>query len=222
MFNLSDADLRGGLILDCPSGGATFGARARQLGMRVISADPVFALGRSGARERVASDVGEFVGNIREQASRNPEWYEFGPTYGDIGGWEQSRRESAETFGRLVDTSPGMLAAALPRLPCRDRTFRLSLSSHLLFVYEGLLDRRFHVEAISELVRVTDGEVRIYPLVTRESKPAAYLGSVRAELDDRGVSTWTEPVTYRARRGANEMLVAADRSERRLRSAPDT
>jgi ubiquinone/menaquinone biosynthesis C-methylase UbiE len=54
--------------------------------------------------------------------------------------------------------------AELPKLPYRDDSFDLVLSSHLLFVYDDRLDEAFHEASIIEMLRVSK-EVRIFPLV---------------------------------------------------------
>jgi hypothetical protein len=66
-------------------------------------------------------------------------------------------------------------------LPFADRQFDLTLVSYLLFVYENHLDYEFHQRAILELMRVTKGEARIYPIVTFEAVRSRYLA--RLETD---------------------------------------
>ena len=54
--------------------------------------------------------------------------------------------------------------AKLPNLPFENNYFDLALSSHLLFVYDNMLDYEFHKNSILEMLRVSK-EVRIFPLV---------------------------------------------------------
>jgi hypothetical protein len=90
---------------------------------------------------------------------------------------------------RLRPDGRRYVAASLPRLPFGDGWFRLTLSSHLLFLYPEHLDVDGHVASLLELVRVTSGEVRVYPLVDTVGRPYPRLDEVRAALADQGVDS---------------------------------
>jgi hypothetical protein len=67
------------------------------------------------------------------------------------------------------------MAGSLPHTPFSDRQFDASLVSYFLFVYQDQLSYEFHRDSILELMRVTSGELRIYPTVTFEGKHSIYL-----------------------------------------------
>ncbi|HEY2203562.1 MAG TPA: hypothetical protein VGH99_03665 [Pseudonocardia sp.] len=81
-------------------------------------------------------------------------------------------------------------AGGPPRLPFPDRHFDRVLSSQLLFSYADRLDPGFHRAAPRELLRVADGEVRVFPLVPM-GLPDEYpeLAWLRGRLADDGITT---------------------------------
>ena len=77
------------------------------------------------------------------------------------------------------------MAGRLPRLPFRDGQFELTLVSYLMFVYEEQFDYEFHKQSVMEIMRVTRGEARCYPLVSFEAKRCRYLDRLKADADLR-------------------------------------
>ncbi len=75
----------------------------------------------------------------------------------------------------------------MPHLPFPDQLVRLALSSHLLFTYPVQRDFDAHLTAIGELVRVTSGEVRFYPLVDTLARLYPQPDALRSALARRGV-----------------------------------
>jgi ubiquinone/menaquinone biosynthesis C-methylase UbiE len=63
----------------------------------------------------------------------------------------------------------------LPALPFADGAFDLALVSYLLFAYERQFDYDFHRRAVLELMRVTRGEARLYPVVSFEAQRSEYI-----------------------------------------------
>src|SRR5215213_5852342 len=164
MFALSDADLRG-RVLDCPGGGASFAAVARDRGTEVVAVDPVYAV-----------PAGELTARLDDELARGSAWaaanaeryvWDF---YGSLDAHARLRAESARLFARGLRDRPGRhVAAALPHLPFAARSFDLVLSSHLLFTYADRLDLGFHAAALRELARV-GREVRVFPLVDQAGR----------------------------------------------------
>jgi hypothetical protein len=77
------------------------------------------------------------------------------------------------------------ISGSLPRLPFRDGQFDLTLSSYLMFVYEDKLDYEFHKQSVLEILRVTKGEARFYPLVSFEAKRCSHLDPLKHDPDLR-------------------------------------
>lgn len=201
MFLLTDTDLAAGPILDCPAGASPFGAQVRALGGEVVSVDPAYGQA-AGPLARASADVDRVVA-----------WQRANPT-----GFDWSYLGSPDAMARLwtaaldefaADYTPDgsrYVPAALPDLPFPDDRFALAVSGFLLFVYPELLDHR---AALLELVRVTRGEVRVYPLHDTTGEPSPVLPELREALRERGVETWVRDTgcSYAPVPGSDRMLV---------------
>ena len=202
MFALADADLLGRAILDCPGGAAAFAAEATDLGAHVTAVDPAYLHPADQLRDHVLAEIERGAHWIDTHADRYVRDH-----YGTPEQHHRIRRAAATRFAADRTTHPHRYrTAALPALPFPDNAFDLSLSSHLLFTYADRLDADFHTAALRELLRVTRGEVRVYPLVD-------YLGvpqdSLVAELCARlhHVETERRSVDFEFHRGAHTMLI---------------
>jgi hypothetical protein len=102
------------------------------------------------------------------------------------------------------------VASGLPELPFDDDAFELTLSGNLLFVYDDRLDRDFHEAAARELLRVTSGDVRLFPLSSLDRTRSAFVEDSVATLRAEGVEVNFETVDYEFQPGATEVLVLSD------------
>jgi hypothetical protein len=204
MFDLRDEDLRGP-ILDCPGGAGDFAAAVRAAGGAAVSADPLYALPRDTVVE--TARAGTLRGNRYVDEHRDLYAWSF---FGSVEDHRARRLGALERFA--ADFAPDgtrYVAAALPRLPFPDRAFALALSGHLLFTYPGHLAYADHLAALRELVRVSAGEARVFPLLDTELTVYPRLDELRAELAAEGIGSEIRPVPYEFQRGANRMLVCA-------------
>jgi hypothetical protein len=185
MFLLDDGELLGGPILDCPGGASPFGAQVRARGGIVVSVDPEYH-----------RPVEVLVARVRADLQRTAAWMAAHPTNFDWSYLDSARAVNrafelaAELFA--ADYAPDgrrYVAASLPRLPFGDRWFRLTLSSHLLFSYPAQLDFDTHLASLLELVRVTAGEARVYPVVDTVGRHYPRLDELRATLGELGVAS---------------------------------
>ena len=202
MFALTDDDLSG-RILDCPGGGASFTATAAAQGTDAVAVDPVYA-----------TPADQLAGRMEQELARGSRWaaenagryvWHF---YGDPAGHARMRAESARSFTTDVAEHPERyVAGALPDLPFADDAVDLVLSSHLLFTYADRLDADFHLAALLEMVRISRGEIRVYPLVDQAGRPLPELiDRLATELASAGVRAEVRPVGYEFQRGATELL----------------
>lgn len=201
MFDLSDADLAGH-ILDCPGGGSSFAAEVREAGGRVTSVDPAY--------DRAADDLGPHVVDEVDRGNQyvrdNLGIYDWS-WFSDPECHRRMRLAGARRFAADYAAHPGRyLTGSLPALPFEDRRFDLTLSSHLLFTYGDRLDLGFHLGAARELVRVTHGEVRLYPLVTIRSRPYGRMDELRSRLAAEGIESEVRTVPYVFQLGADRAL----------------
>jgi len=189
-------------VLDCCAGGASFTAEAAARGVDAIAADPAYELEPSELVDTVRRSLPATSGIVDEhQGSFVWHWY------GSPERKDQYRIEAADRFLQDVAAAPERyVAAGLPELPFGDRRFELVLCSHLLFTWADKYDRAWHEVALRELIRVSNAEVRVFPLVMQgagESVP--YLQELLQGLE--GVTYEIRKVPYEFQVGADEMLV---------------
>jgi hypothetical protein len=204
MFDLSEGDLQGP-ILDCPGGAGDFAATVRETGGTATSVDPLYALPRDEVVARARE--GTLRGNRYVADHRDLYVWSF---FGSVEDHRDRRLGALERFA--ADFAPDgvrYVAAALPRLPFADRAFALALSGHLLFSYPGHLTFADHLAAIRELVRVSAGEARVFPLLDTALEPHPRMDDLRAALAAAGIGSEIRRVPYEFQRGADRMLVCA-------------
>jgi hypothetical protein len=203
MFLLGDDDLTAGPILDCPAGASPFGAQVRALGGDVVSVDPAYA-DPAGLSARVRADIDRIIGWQRA----HPDGFDWS-YLGSPDQVRQSWSEAIRAFDADFDVDGRRyVAAALPALPFPDGRFAMTVSSFLLFVYPELFDLADHRAALLEMVRVTRGEVRVFPLHDTAGERYPQLDRLRADLGDRGVATVVRATgcSYTPHEGGDRML----------------
>jgi hypothetical protein len=199
MFDLKELPAS---VLDCCAGGASFTAEAAARGVDAIAVDPAYELDPAELVDSVRKSLPATAGIVDEhQGSFVWNWY------GSPQRKDQYRIEAADLFLQDVAAAPERyVAAGLPELPFPDRRFELVLCSHLLFTWADVYDRDWHAAALQELIRVSDAEVRIFPLVLQGSgEPIPWLPELLASLG--GVTCEIRKVPYEFQVGADEMLV---------------
>ena len=202
MFSLTQKDLTS-KILGVGDGPASFNAEVTAMSGQVISIDPVYAFSAQQIEQRVQQTYPTIIDQIRLTAD-GYRWNQFK----DADELGQYRLTAMKRF--LSDYPTGKLqgrylANQLPILPFADRSFDLSVCSHLLFLYSKHLSEQVQYDSIKELVRVSN-EVRIFPLQTLEGEQSPYLDSIVKTLTDESIQVDRVPVAYEFQRGANEML----------------
>jgi len=202
MFALTEKDLTR-KTLGVGDGPASFNAEVTARGGQVISIDPVYAFSAQEIEQRVQQTYLTVVDQIRLTAD-GYRWDQFK----DADELGQYRLTAIKRF--LSDYPTGKqqgryLANQLPTLPFGERSFDLSVCSHLLFLYSKHLSLQLHYDSIKELLRVSN-EVRIFPLQTLEGEQSPYLESIIKKLTDESIQVDRVPVAYEFQRGANQML----------------
>jgi hypothetical protein len=202
IFSLTEGDLKGRKILDCPSGACSFTAIGNKIGLDVTACDIVYYHKPQDLKQKGFKDVEhamEHVGNDKDIYV----WDYFE----DI---DQLKRERLKA---LNDCSEDMLnfpnryiPATLPVLPFKDGEFDLILSAHFLFMYADRLDYDFHISTLNELLRVSKDEVRIFPLVDLKGKRVEHLDKIVSNLKEKGYTVEEVKAQYEFQENANSML----------------
>jgi hypothetical protein len=181
-FALDPAALRGQAVLDVAAGVSSFCAEANAQDLHVTACDLIYSLPPETIQARCEPDL-EHV--IKSVAGLNTYKWDF---YKSPEGLRPYRQRAYKTF--LADyrahRHSRYVSGELPRLPFRDGQFDLTLVSYLLFAYEDHFDYEFHRQSVLEIMRVTRGEARLYPLVNFEARRCAYLDALKNDPDLQG------------------------------------
>lgn len=205
LFELERSDLAAGPVLDCPGGPSSFTAVASALGTSVTAVDPAYDLSVAELEDECTDSIERNMAQVRQKRDR----FEF-DYYGGVDVRERFLRAAAERFLSDVARNPGRyVPASLPDLPFEDDAFALTLSGNLLFLYDDRLDESFHVAAARELARVTDGELRVFPLASLDLARSGLVEPVADALRRDGHDVAFEPVAYDLRPSAEAMLVVS-------------
>jgi hypothetical protein len=204
-FDLDPANLRGRAVLDVAAGPSSFTAEARRRGVDAVAVDPLYDRPHGELVARVRDDYDRMFRQMREKQRL----FRF-KTFPSFDAAETDRRAAASRF--LADYEGNgrhgrYVRASLPLLPFLDGAFDLVLCAHLLFIYAARFDFAWHVAACAELARVSQGEVRIHPLVGPGGKAYAELERLRAELGALGITSTVRKVNYEFFLGSSSMLV---------------
>jgi SAM-dependent methyltransferase len=177
-FALDLESLRGKAVLDVASGVSSFCAEANRLGLRVTAFDAIYRRSAEEIRQRCGPDLDHVVDAVRNLKTYRWDFYKSP---------ENLRIFRERAYRAFLDDYRGQqgkryVPGHLPALPFADGQFDLTLVSYLLFVYEDQFDYEFHQKSLREIMRVTRGEARLYPIVTFEAVRSSYLDRLR---DDR-------------------------------------
>jgi len=210
-FGLGDGDLRDARVLDMGSGVSSFGAEARAAGYDVTGADPIYGAEPDRLAQKCRADLADVVAKLPAVAPN----YVWGGFYRDIPDLQRQRETAYRRFLADYDpASPRYVPAALPATGFADRQFTLTLVSHFLFLYDDRLDYAFHKASLLELGRITDGEVRIFPLANLRAEPSAHVARFLDDVDRPRWRIETRPVDFEFLKGSGEMLVLDTRASR--------
>ena len=202
MFALSEQDLNA-QVLSCADGPAGFNAEMNRRGKRVISIDPVYQFTADEIQRRIDA----VYPVVMEQLEQNLDDF----VWTSIASPAALGKLRLKTMARFLADFPAgktagrYQACCLPVLPFDNQTFNLALCSHFLFLYSGQFSADFHCQAIGEMLRVA-AEVRIFPLVTLESRPSPHQEEVFRWLTASGHRYEVQTVDYAFQRGGHQML----------------
>jgi hypothetical protein len=180
-FALDLERLRGQAILDVASGVSSFCAEAHALGLDVTAFDSIYEWSGDEIQRRCEPDLDQVTQAIGNLKTYRWDFYQSPETL------RVFRERAYRTFLADYRTRRGTryVPGKLPKLPFRDGQFDLSLVSYLLFVYEDQFDYEFHKRSLLEVLRVTRGETRCYPIVTFEALRCSYLDRLKEDPDLR-------------------------------------
>jgi hypothetical protein len=221
MVALTEADLVGEKILDCPSGPDAFVAGAAQRGFDVIGCDPLYNKPREEIVRQGKADIALWAAEATKYAD------ELGGL--DVAAFYEKKLRALDQFAADFEAGCAAgryVAASLPRLPFADKSFDLVTSANLLFTYSSnatggiadsdTLDLDFHRESVHELIRVSRGEVRLYPIMSHGAKPKLhpYVAQIIGQLAADGVTMSFEESAYSQGKFTGHLVLVLDCAEK--------
>jgi ubiquinone/menaquinone biosynthesis C-methylase UbiE len=215
-FSLEPSKLRGRAVLDVAAGPSSFTVEAVAKGIDAVAVDPQYDRPAGELSIQVRDDYERMFTQMRAK----PQLFRL-KSFSSFAAAEADRRAAAQRFLNDYegnDRHGRYVRASLPLLPFLDGAFDLVLCAHLLFIYSARFDFEWHLEACSELARVSSGEVRIHPVCEPNGRPYAELERLRRELSLRGVLSEVVPVSYEFFAGGTSMLVL--KRQQSIRYAP--
>lgn len=202
MFSLSEKELQGKKILDCPAGACSFTAVGNKLGLHVTACDIAYYHSGEDLKNKGLQDI-EHAMEHMEKAKNNYKWDYFN----SIEGLREHRLSALQDCANdMRESNERYIPATLPSLPFKNAEFDILLTAHFLFMYADRLDYEFHIETLHELLRVTKEEIRIFPLVDLEGKRYEHLDKIISYLGDNGCTVEEVKVPYEFQTNANSML----------------
>ena len=156
-FDLKLEDLKGKKILDCPSGASSFVSVANKNGSVVTGVDLIYEFDKNSIETQGYKTIEKIYQDTSWMDVYKMDFYKSKENH-------RNHRENALKAFVNNFNKKDYVFAKLPNLPFENNYFDLALSSHLLFVYDNMLDYEFHKNSILEMLRVSK-EVRIFPLV---------------------------------------------------------
>ncbi|CAM3346857.1 SAM-dependent methyltransferase [Brevibacillus invocatus] len=202
MFDLTQEELTGKRVLDCPAGACSFTAIAGRNGLDVTATDIAYDHSVSELENKGFLDI-EHAMEQMEKTQSNYVWNEFR----SVAELKQHRSMALTACVKDMRARPERyVPATLPQLPFSVQEFDITLSAHFLFMYADRLDYAFHVQTIHELMRVTRSEIRIFPLVDLSGRRYASMDCLLDFVRSQGWSAEECEASYQFQKGARTML----------------
>jgi len=201
-FCLREQDIRGRKVLDIASGVSSFCAQAAAKHIEVTAFDPIYELTPEEIRIRCDPDLDYVASEIGKVAAYKWDFYRSAE------GMRIYRERAYRLFlsDFIKAKNDRYISGKLPQTPFRDGQFDLTLVSYFLFVYDGQFDYEFHRQSLIEILRVTSGEARIYPLVNFKAQRSQWIERIKMDSAFAGWNFEEVKTDFEFLRGSNSFL----------------
>ena len=202
MFNLGDISNCDN-ILDVASGVSSFCKEANSNGYNVTASDRIYCFSPSEIEKKCGEDL-EIVLEKLPVLKDSYKWEYFE----DIPALERKRKAAYKIFisdfkekgnKKYVDVE-------FPQTSFKYNEFKISLVSHFLFLYDEHLDYEFHKKTILELIRITSGEIRIFPIINLRYNRSSFIDKIMKDPEFKDHQMEIHRVDYEFLKNGNEML----------------
>ncbi|EKN68151.1 hypothetical protein P9E76_18350 [Schinkia azotoformans] len=206
MFMLKEGLLSNGRILDIASGASSFTAELNQKGYEAIAVDPLYTL-----TSEEMYDLGKKEIKIASQKLSQNENLFIWNDYKSLKHHDEIRERSLNQFiesYREDNNKEKYISATLPFLPFDNDTFALVFCNHFLFLYREQFDYKFHLDAINEMIRITQkgGSILIYPLVDFKDGIYPHLNKLIDDISEIGINIKINKTEFRFLPSATNFL----------------
>jgi len=202
MFSLNDVSYEDN-ILDVASGVSSFSVEANLKGYNVTASDRIYCFSPSEIEKKCGEDL-EIVLEKLLALKDSYKWEYFE----DIPALERKRKEAYKMF--IADFkekgNKKYIDVEFPQTNFKNNEFKISLVSHFLFLYDEHLDYEFHKKTILELIRITSGEIRIFPIVNLRYNRSSFVDKLREDPEFKDHQMEIHRVDYEFLKNGNEML----------------
>ena len=203
MFQLSQKDLQS-KILGCGDGPSSFNFEVTKLGGNITSIDPIYQFTKDEIQQRI-DETSSVVSQQLKQNQNDFVWKNIKSVDELI----NIRLTAMSNFIKDYDNGKRdrrYIHQELPELSFETDSFDLVLSSHFLFLYSEHFDLQFHIDSIIEMCRVSNNEVKIFPLLDLKNQKSEFLEPILEILQNKGFETKIIKTDYEFQKGANELL----------------
>ncbi len=202
MFELNEIS-KDNKVLDTASGVSSFCAEANLKGYNVTAADRIYSFPSHVIEKKCAKDL-EVVLEKLHDVINSYKW----DYYKDIDGLREKRESAYRAF--ITDFkekgNSKYIRTEFPETQFEENQFTVALVSHFLFLYDEHLDYEFHKKTISELIKVTSHEIRIFPVVNLRYKRSLFLDKLMEDPEFADYEMEIKKVDYEFLKNGNEML----------------
>jgi len=206
IFDLDEKRPPQGKVLNAAGGVSSFTMEACEQGWNVLSADPVYCFESDEIAGKCEKDLEYTLEKAEKGMSHVFNW---GRPFANLEEVRAARKKAYTLF--LQDFAKNRwryIDAKFPYTPfIKTDNFEMSLVSYLLFFYDKYLNYDTHVKILKELLRVTTGEVRIYPVTNMVFQESPFVERAMNDPAFSGVSFQTRKTEYEFIKGSDTMLV---------------
>ncbi|MCZ7401977.1 MAG: hypothetical protein O8C61_07125 [Candidatus Methanoperedens sp.] len=191
-------------ILDVASGVSSFCAEASIKGYNVTASDRIYTSSPLEIEKKCRQDLDEVI----KQMPGLVELFTWN-FFKDIRSLRAQREKAYKLFieNFKKNKSKTYIPVEYPATDFIDNQFTISLVSHLLFLYEDLINYDLHKKIILELLRITSKEIRIFPLVNLKGKKSSLIGTLLQDKDLGQYQISVKKVNYEFMKNGNEMMI---------------
>ena len=204
MFDFVNINVIDENILDVASGVSSFCAEANSKGYTVKASDRIYRFSAEEIEDKCINDLTMVLEQLPDVADLYK--WEFFKNIDDL---KQNREKAYKLFTKDFKEQGGgqYIHTNYPESEFADNEFSISLISHFLFMYDEHLDYKFHKRTISEILRITSDEIRLFPIVNLKGKRSLLVDQLMNDGEFKNCEMTIKKVNYEFVKNGNEMLM---------------